>query len=297
MSKRFSCEYCAYMSTRLYNLERHVATKHIGAVAAVSEHGQNNNLNAQNHNPNAQNHNTKTQNHNISDLPYSCHSCYKTFTSSRTLQTHIRKGYCKHISSPFECEKCHTILSCQPSKSRHRKHCKGLTENTLTYPAPPMMINNIQTQNIDNRQIIVNVNNFGSENRSHITTEFIETCLHGLRRGVCDYIERVNFNPQVPENHTIRYQDSTSVRVKEKENTWRLRHMETVIHNLISMRCDELQTHYDSTDHIKNKDKAIHFNIIRDFLHHMRNGVKNEVKPIYEKVIILLKELEASYTK
>jgi hypothetical protein len=115
-----------------------------------------------------------------------------------------------------------------------------------------------------------------------------------LKRGVCDYIEKVNFNPDVPENHTIRYDGNKSVKVKESDNTWRLRNIEPTVENLIKTRCRELETHYENNDKIKYMDANIHFNIIRDHLQFLMMGVKKEIRPVYDNVVMLLRELEKS---
>ena len=123
----------------------------------------------------------------------------------------------------------------------------------------------------------------------------MEKCLIGLRRGVCDYIERVNFNPDVPQNHNIRYEDASSVLVKEADNTWRMRKMEPTVESLIKYRCRELETQYFKNEQLKGVDSTVHFNIIRDCLQYLMTGVKKEIKPVYEHVVILLRELEKTY--
>jgi hypothetical protein len=208
------------------------------------------------------------------------------------MQKHTRNNRCKRVLSPLECDKCHKMFSCQPSKSKHRKICKGLTENTLTVSAPTnTTINNIHNGN--NNYVVIN--NFGSENLSHLSQEFIYSCLNGMKRGVCDYIEKVNFNPNVPENHNIRYEDDKIVRVKSADNTWRLRHINSVIQGLISTRCKELEMHYNNNDELVHADTMLHYNVISNHLKFLIGGIKKEVKPVYDHIIVLLKELECLY--
>lgn len=131
---------------------------------------------------------------------------------------------------------------------------------------------------------------------SHINKEFLDKCLIEMKRGVCSYIEKVNFNPCVPENHNIRYEDDKSVRVKDGDDTWRLRHMNLAVESLIKERCTELQHHYSSNPELAHKDEHEHFNIIRNHLQYLVRGIKKEVKPVYDHIITLLKELELLYT-
>lgn len=235
---------------------------------------------------------------------FKCQKCYKYFASQSNLKKHNDKGRCKSIKHPLECYKCHEVFSCLPAKSRHQKICKGLIINTLSVPAPPCQqiltqnnntnCNNNNTTTTYNQQNVY-INNFGSENMSHISHKFLDDCLLNFKRGVCNYIEKVNFNPDVPENHNIRFQDVQNVRVKESDNTWRLRRLEHTVDNLIHERCRELQTHYDSNDYIGMVDANLHFNVIRDHLHYLKVGVKKEIKPIYDNVVSLLRELEQMY--
>jgi hypothetical protein len=143
----------------------------------------------------------------------------------------------------------------------------------------------------------VYINNFGAENISHLSNDFTERCVMNLKKGLCDYIERVNFNPNVPENHNIRYETNRIVRVKELDNTWRLRNLEPTVQTLIKNRCRELQMYYQTNEHLQHIDANTHFNIIRDHLHVLMTGVKKDIQPVYEYVVTLIRELEHMYRK
>jgi hypothetical protein len=106
----------------------------------------------------------------------------------------------------------------------------------------------------------------------------------------------VNFNPDVPENHNVRYEGSKNVKVKEADDIWRLRNIEPTVEKLIKSRCRELELHYENNDEIKFIDTNMHFNIIRDHLQYLMTGVKKEVKPVFEYVVSLMRELEDAYT-
>jgi len=314
------CVYCCKKFADKYKCKRHMIqncakSPHSHEAQNVCLYSPDHNPNSPNDNPNSPDHNPISPNDN-SDSPdhtsdvvndvnarVKCLRCYKTFTSTHNLQRHVENKKCRRIQHPFECEKCHLQLGSQPAKSRHQKICKGLTSTTLSVAPPcPPVVNKVHTNNggihnnctTNNNQNNIIINNFGSENMSHISSEFIEKCLMNVRRGVFDYIERVNFNPDVPENHNIRYEDSRSVKIKEADNTWRLRTMQPTIEHLIKTRCRELGTHYDNNDMVQHIDTTMHFNIIRDSLQYIMSGVKNEIRPIYDNVVTLLRELENS---
>jgi hypothetical protein len=177
----------------------------------------------------------------------------------------------------------------------------------LSVTPPTPLHQNILTQNnnntVNNNNCHNNytqnvyINNFGSENVSHVSKEFLDSCLRNLKRGVCDYIEKVNFNPDVPENHNVRYEDARNVKVKESDTAWRLRNLEPTVETLIKNRCRELETHYESNEDIKMMDTNVHFSIIRNHLQYLMTGVKKEVKPVFQYVVSMIRELEDVYSK
>lgn len=229
-----------------------------------------------------------------------CSKCYKSFSCQSTLNRHVRSKRCQGIQHPFECCKCHKVLSSAQSKSKHQKSCNKAITNTLSVQPPILQqINNTTNTNcnINNYTQNIYVNNIGAENMMHISEEFIRRCLLNLHRGVCNYIEKVNFNPDVPENHNIRYEDTRNVKVKEGDNVWRLRNIGPALQDLIKTRCRELEAHYEANEEIKFMDKDIPFYIIRNHLQYLMNGVRKEVKPVIDHITTLLKELEMSYTK
>jgi hypothetical protein len=154
MSKTFCCEYCEYVSTRLYNLQRHVILKHTRVETHTNSNDSNNSLDGSNVNLDGSNVNLDGSNVNLDGSNVNldgsnvnldgsnvnsceasllkCPTCYKTFSYDQTLKRHIRNGKCKRVSSTLECEKCHIVFSCISAKSRHRKVCKGLTTITLS---------------------------------------------------------------------------------------------------------------------------------------------------------------------
>lgn len=198
------------------------------------------------------------------------------------MNKHIELKRCQRISNPLECDKCHAILGSASAKCRHRKTCKGLTTLTLSVPPPPVapqLINNIM-----NQQNNIIINNFGAESTSHITKDFVDKCLVNLQRGVCDYIEKVNFNLAVPENHNIRFDgDTSSVKVKEQDN---------VCDDLIKIRCREMEQQYHANESLMHTDDTVHFNIIRDYIKSVLGGDPKQNRQIRRFIIMLLHELD-----
>jgi hypothetical protein len=63
---------------------------------------------------------------------------------------------------------------------------------------------NITYNNNNNQHINININNFGSENTTHLSDEFLSQCLLSCNTGIKNLMKEIHFNPEVPENHNIR---------------------------------------------------------------------------------------------
>jgi hypothetical protein len=124
------------------------------------------------------------------------------------------------------CKWCNKVLSCRQSKYRHQLICKDnkLKEENLLLKKENeklKIINNNCNNNIinnnninnDNRQIINNNNNIykinfvinknGSENLEDLTEEEIKQILLRNGEGITKFIELLNFNKELPQNHTF----------------------------------------------------------------------------------------------
>jgi hypothetical protein len=86
--------------------------------------------------------------------------------------------------------------------------------------------NNQCTVNNGNNNITINIRNYGHENRSHITADFMNG------RGLYNLIKSIHFNNEHPENHNIRKHDSN--------DDWFLRSFKSMTMELIKRYKDEL---------------------------------------------------------
>lgn len=313
------CSYCNKKFSDKYKCKRHMVTccplrpqnqvnAPIISGCCTNLHDDYSNLQNANANlhiviPNLQNDNQVSSNVAVvstQNTTLKCSQCYKTFSNIYTLQRHIKASKCKRISKPTECEHCHVILSSRSAKSRHMKTCKCKNKvNTVTVNPPSTIIqtqnNNCNISTTNNYYNNIVINNFGQESLSHVSPEFINKCIMNLNRGICDYIERVNFNPDYPQNHTIRYENTHSVKVKEGDDIWRLRNMVQALSSLIETRARELEKHYYNNERIMNEDEFCHHHVIRDTLKYAATGIKKEIRSIYQAVVTMLLELENMY--
>jgi hypothetical protein len=231
-----------------------------------------------------------------------CSNCYKEFTSMKSLRRHA--DICKHIQNPLECERCHKILSSKSTKSRHMQICTGRSSNLVTMDSKPTtnpppvntLFQNIGTIQNQWNQTIININTFGQENKAHLTPDFLDSCLRNITgKGVCDLIEKVHFNPDLPENHNVRLESTkrNMLRVKE-EDRWRICDKTEVIDKLIETGCRDLHVHYLESK-IKEEDEIEHFRVICHSLmaiYHKNPGIYH---PICRNIFAKILNLETIY--
>lgn len=111
----------------------------------------------------------------------------------------------------------------------------------------------ITNQIINNNQININVdiNNFGSENTSYLTHEFLSYCIRNPRKGMTSLIENIHYNADYPENQNIRCKSSKqNVFEKYVDEQWRQCDASNTLDELIRKGYRILNAHY--TDNIAN---------------------------------------------
>lgn len=169
----------------------------------------------------------------------------------------------------FKCE-CGSSYTHQSSYYRHKKICRGLSNNN-TCPSliggTSIGINN-GTINIQ-QNIVVNVKNFGRENLSHIESnnQLLRSCL--MSKDVKRLIENIHCDKTHPENHNVR--------IKSTKNNF----METYVDGkwIVTDSEDTL------TDLIQNG-----YRIMRMYSHKNRQNLSREEEE-YDEVMAWLESI------
>lgn len=192
----------------------------------------------------------------------------------------------------YDCEFCGTKFNSRSNKSRHKKTCeKALqakeqtsnkdiidklnvlaeqnntllqqnsiltqrlqeVENKLTTRTNTTVTNN---NNITNNIININLNNFGNEDVSYLTPEFLSYCIMNPRKGMTSLIENIHYNNDYPENQNIRCK-SLKQNVFEKyiDSEWRPCDASNTLDELIRKGYRILNTHY--TDNLMNDPQIL----------------------------------------
>jgi hypothetical protein len=230
-----SFENCDYNTTRLYNLKRHIVSKHNNNIPI------NNSINLQNHSINSQNNSISSQNNSITsqnnsitsqnnsmdsennNIPsFQCEHCYKNLTTRFNMLRHQKT--CKKVKNPHECMYCHATFGTQQSKSRHEKKCKD-TPKTTGAEITPTNQTNIDIANIQNATITTNTTNNITNNNTnninlvvfplaenklvqfrtdHITMEKLLQAIHSASTPPDGLAKFTNILLENPANHIIQ---------------------------------------------------------------------------------------------
>lgn len=197
---------------------------------------------------------------------YSCDRCGHESKTKQALEKHlIKKKTCIATSSEndidrhilleglrkkekdlIHCEHCGKQFTSKPSMYRHKKHfCEKqnndnlhqrvvfLEEMVKTLQANPTTY--IQNQNtIQNQNIQIQINNFGNENTSYLTTDFLSDCILHLNTGMKNLVQKIHFDPNTPENHNIRFiSKKHNLLEKYSNGTWQLCDKNNTLDDLI----------------------------------------------------------------
>jgi hypothetical protein len=105
--------------------------------------------------------------------------------------------------------------------------------------------NSNNTTNTINTVNNVSLNNFGSEDVSYLSHEFLSYCLMNPKKGMPTLIENIHYNKDYPENHNVRCK-SLKQNVFEKyiDSEWRVCDTSNTLDELIKKGYRILNAHY-----------------------------------------------------
>jgi hypothetical protein len=106
-------------------------------------------------------------------------------------------------------------------------------------------------------QININVgqggalNDYGEEDISHLSEDFLSYCLMNPKKGMTNLIQNIHYNKDVPENHNLRFKsDKKNLFEKWVDSEWRLCDASNTLDELIKKGYRILNSHY--TDFLMN---------------------------------------------
>lgn len=172
------------------------------------------------------------------------------------------------------CPTCNKTIS-KAHLARHKKVCKGRYNTTDNEPevtkeeflklkaeleelkqqisgyqaASSSTINNTTNNNTQNNTNNININiqlnNFGQENTSCLTPEFLTYCLSNPKKGISSLIESLHYNKDFPENHNLRCKSlKNNIFEKFVDTQWTLCDASNTLDELIKKGYRILESHF-----------------------------------------------------
>jgi hypothetical protein len=205
-------------------------------------------MNTNEHKMNTNEHKMNTTN-SENEAKYYCEFCSVSFNTNASKRRH-ELHYCNENK---------TIKKLLNEKNKQIKKLEK-TVDKLIDKAGNTTINHIQSN--QNNQQNIKLNNYGSEDLSHIT-DFFKTNLLGLPHGMIPkMIEAVHFNSDKPENKNILLPNKKDNKVKVfSGDKWVYKDKSDTLNDLIDGKYFIMDTHYES---VCNTDDQ-HFNLYKRF--------------------------------
>lgn len=176
-------------------------------------------------------------------MAFSCPRCNKSFNLKHHLKQHLlRIKPCEPVHSTitvptildslyddpkersaleyrYSCKHCGAQFTQNTNRCRHQRSCQYLSkkkdnEIEMLKRRISVLENAVgtinQTNNIVNNIITNNIVllDFGYEDLSHITSDFLEYCLRNIStHGLSTLTQKIHFDPRMPQNRNIRMRD------------------------------------------------------------------------------------------
>jgi len=194
----------------------------------------------------------------MDDNIITCSVCSKLYKSIKYYNNHIRFNRCNPVKTKFSCKFCIKTFTRNHNKSVHETKCikNPITALTGQVKTLKLKIKEVETSklNIYNNNTLVSgnvtnnivINNFGSEDISHITDkQYLQ--LIGLCKGsIPKLIEDTHFNPSVPENINVYKSNFKDKMVKILvNNRWNIEDENVVLRELYMKKGELLEEKFE----------------------------------------------------
>lgn len=180
--EEFKCERCGYKTDNISNIRRHVRRK---TVCKPKVRDISIDVLRTKYLPDDK------------DKNIECTECGKKYSSRQGLYLHLRNDKCVDTKDA-KIERLENMMQELKKEIEDMKQKPIQVTNNTT-------INNNNTANINN---IIVLNPYGSEDTSHLTHELLSHCILNPSKGLPALIDNIHYNPNIPENHNVRYKST-----------------------------------------------------------------------------------------
>jgi hypothetical protein len=250
----YKCEYCNYSSKLKANYDRHEKSKkhrnkliELGllpkeqGVMNTNEHKKNTNEHKMNTNEHSIGTQMNTDEHKMNTKSHKCSFCENTFNTRASARRH-EKHYCRE--NPDFVDK---IIDAKNTKIKNlqKEKEKWEQERQELYKQVTTLLDKVgDTTNIQNNTIILN--NYGSEDLSHITDTLKTELLNIPYCAIPKMIQAIHFNDEKPENKNIMLPNKKENLVKVYEgDKWVYKNKNDTITDLVDSKYTIIDDHYE----------------------------------------------------
>jgi hypothetical protein len=207
----------------------------------TNEHKKNTNEHKMNTNEHSIGTQMNTDEHKMNTKSHKCSFCENTFNTRASARRH-EKHYCRE--NPDFVDK---IIDAKNSKIKllQKEKEKWEQEKQELYKQVSTLLDKVgDTTNIQNNTIILN--NYGSEDLSHITDKVKTEFLNIPYCAIPKMIEAIHFNDEKPENKNIMLPNKKENLVKIFEgNKWVYKSKNDTITDLVDSKYTIIDDHYE----------------------------------------------------
>tara|TARA_Y100000385_G_scaffold103279_1_gene106755 strand:+ start:39 stop:713 length:675 start_codon:yes stop_codon:yes gene_type:complete len=119
-------------------------------------------------------------------------------------------------------------------------------------------INDNSTNNIDNKQIHININGFGKEDLSYLTDRYFRDLFNIPFSAITTLVEEIHFNPKKPQNWNAKIPDdktSKALIYNAEKEMWVKREKKEVINDMVEKSYNMLDANFEIQKEAKSLDE------------------------------------------
>lgn len=180
---------------------------------------------------------------------FACEWCPARFTTRQGLSRH-RGHFCQHKPSQAAQEAIQSEILELRQRLDELEHSASASVSAST----PAVITNSHNTNCHNTTHVQNVQQnvqiyaFGRQSVDHLLedTRFMNQCLKRREKGLAEFVQRLHYDADHPENHNIKATNPKSAFVKTFDGErWVWSDKESVLQDLLEEGCNGFDTHYE----------------------------------------------------
>ena len=210
------------------------------------------------------------------DNAITCQDCSKIYKNLKTYSQHINYNRCNKVLIPRKidnkCKFCEKVFKTKQNKQRHEVKCNADCKNSLVDENEKLkaiikkmstgkLCDNVVVNNnsITNNNNIV-INNFGSEDISHITDKHYLQLIGLCKGSIPKLIEDTHFNVSVPENINVYKSNFKDKLVKVLvNNRWNIEDENVVLRELYMKKGEILEEKFEELKYLLSETLKTRF--------------------------------------